>query len=406
MQQVKAKKRVIEGPEVERMDARRRASIKRFREGATGEISRVGAPRTAANFLARRGRSRFHLRMAHGVAMAKRIRACTAFVLGMAFLMPAHEAKAQAAGRPKGPAPAPTESVLDADTLYEEGRKAAKAGQVQKARELYLRSWRLRHHWQVAGSLGRIELTTGNYRDAAEHLTYFLSEAPANMDEGTRKVAQEMLGKARTKVGVLKITVNRPGAEVLVDGQIVGTSPLANALFVEPGPVFIQAQLEGYVGVKMSRTVVEGGEEDIQAILTRAPPEQHGADSPSKTSRTLVISSIATTGVGLSIFAGFGAAALTLTRKSDSKIRNNCKIDPAHCPGEGYVIDDLNDYNKRAPRRGAFAIVSAVGLGMGGLGAAALIYELATSGSKQSQHARAIISATPDGFILGADRTW
>jgi hypothetical protein len=345
--------------------------------------------------------------MAFGVAMAKRTGARSAFALGTALLLLVPDASAQSAGHPKGPVSAA--SASDADGLYEEGRAAAKAGQMQAARGLYLRSWRLRRHWQVAGSLGRIELTTGKYRDAAEHLTYFLSEAPASVDEGTRKAAQEMLEKARAKVGVLTITVNRPGAEVLVDGQVVGTSPLAGALFVAPGPVFIQARLEGYVGVKVSRTVVEGKEESVAVTLTRAPLEEPEADSSGKRSRTLVISGIVTTGVGLSLFAGFGAASLALTKKGDSAIRDKCEDDPLNCPSDvtpANSVEARNDYSRRAPRRGAFAIVSAVGLGLGALGAVPLIYGLATSGSKQSQSARATISATPGGFAVGADGTW
>lgn len=237
--------------------------------------------------------------------------------LSAALLALGQPAWAQPPRKATSATPAPA-APQDADQLYEEGRVAAKAGHLDKARDLYLRSWRLRRHWQVAGSLGRIENETGKFRDAAEHLTFFLKEAPKSMDDAVRKAAQEMLDKARAKVGALSITVDRAGAEVLVDGVMVGKSPLEGVLFVEPGPVFVEARLEGYPSVKVSRVVGLGGEERVGLQLVKVPISQDvapegGRGGPNK---AILIAGGAVGAAAALVGAGFWIGASVKARDS------------------------------------------------------------------------------------------
>ena len=78
-----------------------------------------------------------------------------------------------------------------------------------------------------------------------------------------------MTAKARAKVGALAITVDPPGAEVLVNGLSVGKTPLQDVVFVDPGPVFVEARLAGYTSRKDSRTLAPGKREDVKFLLTK-----------------------------------------------------------------------------------------------------------------------------------------
>jgi hypothetical protein len=79
-----------------------------------------------------------------------------------------------------------------------------------------------------------------------------------------------MLDKAQAKVGRLVITVNLPGADVLIDGQVVGKTPLPGPVFVEPGQVFIEARLPGYTQERVIQTAVAGAEETVNLSLTKS----------------------------------------------------------------------------------------------------------------------------------------
>lgn len=168
---------------------------------------------------------------------------------------------------PAESAAAPEAQQEEARRLYDEGARASKAGQLEQARDYYTRALGLHAHWQIAASLGRVESQMGNYRGAAEHLDFALREAPADKRPALREQAQGMLNEARAKVGALRIAVSVPGAEVLVGGKVIGKAPLRSAVFVEPGPVVVEARLDGYAGAREARTAGAGVEEHIDLVL-------------------------------------------------------------------------------------------------------------------------------------------
>jgi hypothetical protein len=210
--------------------------------------------------------------MRHGLGGREMMRAGGVLALGLsaALLVFAPGACAQTPP-PAPPVPAaPTpEALADAKRFYDEGVKAADASQWETAREQFLSSWRIRQHWKIAANLGRAEMKLNRYRDAAEHLTFFLREAPPEVPAEDRKATQQMLDKAKAKVGALTIRVNLPGAEVVVDGQVVGNAPLPGPVFVDPGQVFVEARLEGFARSRVGKVAVAGKEEMVSLQLAK-----------------------------------------------------------------------------------------------------------------------------------------
>lgn len=188
------------------------------------------------------------------VAGAGRSRVGAWFALVAALALPvvaSSEAAAQSAG-------ASAQSGKTAGQFFEEGTKAADAGRWEEARTAFTEAWKLKQHWQIAAHLGRAELMAGRYPDAAEHLSYFLREAKG-VSEDDRKHTQEMLDQALTKVGAVTVSVNVEGAEVLVDGRVVGKAPIERPVFVEPGKRVFEARREGYATARVTEEVRAGG---------------------------------------------------------------------------------------------------------------------------------------------------
>lgn len=88
-----------------------------------------------------------------------------------------------------------------------------------------------------------------------------LSGDKALMIEAVREVSAELL-VPEDFVGSLEIRLARPGAEVFVDGQSVGTTPLPPLQRLKPGPHGLKIALKGYgdfdrfVDVRFDRTTV------------------------------------------------------------------------------------------------------------------------------------------------------
>lgn len=161
-----------------------------------------------------------------------------------------------------------------ATALYDEGVKASKAGQMVKARELFAEAWARAKDYQIAVSLGRTESVLGRYRDAAEHLSYFLREVPKDVAISPRELLQikGMFEASRAKVGLVHVDVRGQGADVLVDGQPVGRAPLAEPIFVDPGEHAFEIKMDGFVTGRASITAEAGREHTIHLELTKRAP--------------------------------------------------------------------------------------------------------------------------------------
>ncbi len=171
------------------------------------------------------------------------------------------------------PSKAPSDAALaEAALLYETGFAASREGSWERARASLLAAWKTAHHEQIAVNLGQAELKTGHYRDAAEHLSFFLREAK-EAGEADRRAAEEMFKEARAKVGALRVAVEPVGAEVLVDNVSLGKAPLADVVFVDPGAHVITARQAGFVTAKADYKLDAGGTEEVSLRLARMNQE-------------------------------------------------------------------------------------------------------------------------------------
>ena len=119
--------------------------------------------------------------------------------------------------------------------LLTRGTEALSANRNDEARTLLAEAYRLRRSYDVAAALGQAELELGHHRDAAEHLDFAIREFPPGESRKLLKQLEDAFAGAKAHVATLRVSVNQPGCEVTLDGALVGTSPLTNELFVEPG---------------------------------------------------------------------------------------------------------------------------------------------------------------------------
>ncbi|CAN91769.1 hypothetical protein predicted by Glimmer/Critica [Sorangium cellulosum So ce56] len=229
-----------------------------------------------------------------------------------------------------------TDALTDkARQLYEEGRQAAAAGKWADAHASFLAAWAIKPHYQIASNLGVACLKLGKYRDAAEYLSRYLREAPATK-VNERQNAEASLKEALAKVASVTVQVTPAGAEVTVDGAVVGKAPLADRVFLDPGKHEIGAKLEGYTPATHPVAAVAGRAETVTVQLERAPAAQIGGgvhtpipprlETPRDKVRTAVL-------VGGGIAAGVGVAAgVVLTvmangRASDAEDKRQALLD-------------------------------------------------------------------------------
>jgi hypothetical protein len=190
----------------------------------------------------------------------KPTRIAHALVLGVALTPLFSSASARAAGPNSATGSAdPADGNTRVRSLFRQASVASQDGKYEEARRLLLDAWSIRQTYDVASSLAQVEIQLKRYRDAAEHLEFCLRNFAPVESEQTLDQAKRAYAEVKTRVASVKISANRKGAEIFVDGLRVGTDPLPSVIFVEPGRRTLAARIEGDTAEE-SLTAVAGKE--------------------------------------------------------------------------------------------------------------------------------------------------
>lgn len=155
----------------------------------------------------------------------------------------------------------------DADRSFEQGTTALKAGKYEDARHAFEAVWKQRKTHDVAANLALAELQLGKHRDAAEHFAFALRNFPVTGDQAIRKGIEGAFADAKKHVMTLRVIVSIDGAEVTIDRSVVGRSPIADEIFVEPGARTIEARLPGHVTAVQKLEAKQGASDKIELAL-------------------------------------------------------------------------------------------------------------------------------------------
>jgi hypothetical protein len=313
-------------------------------------------------------------------------------------------ASAQPAGAPAG-----SQVNADAQQLFSDGQTATKLNQWDKARTFFQGAWRIQQHWKIAASLGRAELKVGRMRDAAEHLSFALREVPAGtLAPADLKPLEEMLAQAQAKVGTVKVTGAPAGADVLVDGVVVGKAPLKGALFLEPGAHRVVGQREGYVEGAREVAAVAGKEGGIDLGMVKVPeakvvvtPVAEAVGPPAVgPDKRIVIAGAALGFVALAMGVGLTAVANSKANQITMGTASGCS-DGMH---DGQYWGCSKDLIAVESSRVTFTNVAGASfIAAGALGLGTLTYALLGGSSKAKSRATGAVVVLPG--VVGATAT-
>ena len=298
---------------------------------------------------------------------------------------------AAAAGVSK--AGARTEAELDA--LYKAAVRAMKSGKYGVAYEKFKIVWEADRTPTTAGNLGSAELKLKKYPEAAEHLQIFLREEK-DLDPDERKEAEGELAQAKAQVVTLRVEVPDPGTEILIDGQLVGTSPIDHDLFVTPTPHLIIARK----GEATAQIEIDDGPGSVQKVRLEPkapvkpppPPPPPPPPKPFPARTVLLVGGGIAAAAGLGVGIGTGVASLVKQGEQD-RCMSRLPAEQEPC----WLAAD--------PERQSLAAFSTGGFIVGGAGVATLAYLLFSRGNEPVKSGRTI-QVIPAGTGVLISGTW
>ncbi len=171
--------------------------------------------------------------------------------------------------------PTPATAAGDDAALTDQARKLMKEGiahfrekDYEKARAALTAAWAIKKHHQIAGALGTAELKTGRFRDAAEHLHYYIENLGPDANPTDREKTSAYLQEAKAKVGLLHVSASVPNATIKLGDRTLAADEL-DPLFVDPGTHNLKADHDGYDPGRATVQIEAGAEKTVKLELAR-----------------------------------------------------------------------------------------------------------------------------------------
>jgi hypothetical protein len=174
-----------------------------------------------------------------------------------------------------GSGPMATDVRAQGDATVEIARQRFREGvehydqrEYEKARLAFLQAYALKPHPSVLLNLAQSELRAGFPADAANHFAAYLRENPG-ATEAEKQEVELGFAAAKSKSGAVEIAVDVEGADILVNNEKKGRSPMEEPVYVMPGRHTIVAQ-SGSDRAQTSISVAAG--DTVGATLRLRPP--------------------------------------------------------------------------------------------------------------------------------------
>jgi hypothetical protein len=268
---------------------------------------------------------------------------------------------------------------------YEQATDAFEAGELERARRLYLEVWQHQPTYDVATNLTGVEFRLGHHVQAVIFARAALDRFPPSEDPQARVQLQSLLDRAEQQVGMATIQA-QAGAAISLDGRALGTAPL-EPVPVEPGVHRFVAS-DGKRTASEEVTVSKGASFTVELAFGpsgAAPPASglpagSAAASPgdaagesdrargSKARAVAIVVGSALTAASLGAHIGLRVRTLRLTDDADELLKQ-----AQWSPGKGdcadldfEVCDDLAvvlEQRDRAGRWGNVTLGTTIGLG-------------------------------------------
>lgn len=314
---------------------------------------------------------------------------------------------------PSSVAAAPDDSSPQAQ--YRRAHEAIAAKNWEEARRLLLDLWARARTYDVGSSLVFVEYQLQHYARAATFAAFAIQNAPPIERPEEIDRLRKALAELKERVGTVTVVVNRPGADVLVDAEVVGTSPLSGELYVDIGPHQIEARIPG--GVPASERIDALAGEEYRVTLDLPPSAAEAAVTGSTAAPAAVVDTappraestpsytpaIVAMSVGGAALIG-GVVSLVVSANERDNARNSLAelsgVNPCGPGRDAARADRCREIADQADSADTFRALAFVGFGAA-LAAGAVTYVLWPSSSSEQVNAAIVptVSSSGAGFL-------
>lgn len=193
--------------------------------------------------------------------------------IGLCALLATPQVIAQPTDEPTAEQPAPPAPLAEsltgmAKAEYEAGRILYQDGDYGGAKLKFERAYELSKDARLLWNMAAADKNLRHYASVLRLLQRYQSEGGDALTEQDRQDARALIETVQAFVATLTVNVSQPGAEIRIDDQKVGESPLGEPLLVDMGPRRIRVSKTGYRVFEETRKLAGGEATTVDVELS------------------------------------------------------------------------------------------------------------------------------------------
>lgn len=207
------------------------------------------------------------------MSLLSKLAAPLVVLAAVGVVLPARAADDPAPPRDAAPAPAPNaaEARQEAGRRFEHAIKLYEEGDYALALAEFERVYELQPDYRVLYNIGQVSIQLGRYARAHRSLSEYLARGGAELPSDRVAAVTADLELLEARTARITVRVSQPGAEISIDGVVVGTSPLPEPLIVDVGERRVQAKLDGYHAQSTVLSLASGDRREAELVLEPEP---------------------------------------------------------------------------------------------------------------------------------------
>jgi hypothetical protein len=155
--------------------------------------------------------------------------------------------------------------------FIEQGVALRKAGDDRLALAAFARAYALEPSVEALAQLGLAEQALGSWLDAREHLESALDHGDDSWIMKHRATLEAASKEIEGRLGMLEVSCNVAGAELRLDGRVLGRTPLERPIRLVAGQSVLQIAALGYFEVTRLVQVDAGSLSRLDVVLISRP---------------------------------------------------------------------------------------------------------------------------------------
>jgi hypothetical protein len=135
----------------------------------------------------------------------------------------------------------------------------------------FQRAHEIAPNWRVLFDVAQSYYQLQNYAAALETFERYLAEGEEDIPAARRQIVEAEIAELTKRVAQVSISVSAPGAEIVVDDQVLGVSPLAGPVRISAGRRKVRARKTGMIADE--RTIDVAGGDKLELTLKLTPSQ-------------------------------------------------------------------------------------------------------------------------------------